>query len=142
MMFYVATRLEAADRAQRVMSLLRSLGDTPAYDWTEHGSVQDDGVERIAEVAAAEKDGVALADYIVVLLPGGRGTHVELGIALGSNKPIFVHAGREQAHMGADGRTCAFYHHPSVIFVEGDDAELLAAVARWQRAQNARRVRR
>ena len=139
MKFYIATRL--ASRAQRVARLLEQLfGDALSYDWTEHGSVQDDGAERIAQVAAAECNGVKGADYVVVLLPGGRGTHVELGIAVGCSRPTFVFAGQHAAHLGEDERTCAFYHAPGVTLVEGDNGDLLAAIGRWRRTVGAPRA--
>ena len=108
------------------------------YDWTQHGSVQDDGPERIAEVAAAESRGVYLADAVIVLLPGGRGTHAELGMAYALGKRIFIHGPRA----GEDGRECAFYYAqpgslssptipPIITHHEGTLAELAIAVQKW-----------
>jgi hypothetical protein len=66
---YIATSLEAAQTQNRVRDALVAAGHTITYDWSVHGSVQHEGVERIAEVARAEMQGVKDADLVVVLLP-------------------------------------------------------------------------
>ena len=88
-----------------------TLEDTITYDWTAHGSVWKDGADRIRKVAQAEMQGVLDADYVVVLLPGGRGTHTELGMALADGKPVILY-GTDDDFSGP--KTCAFYHHPLV----------------------------
>lgn len=124
MKFYIATRLERVEEQKALADALKKLGHQISYDWSAHGSVQNEGVDRIREVAIAETRGVLDAELVIVLLPGGRGTHTELGIALadserqrerrgssfGSEKRIVI-IGEDT---GVDGRTCAFYHHPQV----------------------------
>lgn len=114
---YIATRLDAADRVRALRDALLERGVLLTYDWTTHGSVQSEGPARIAEVALAEASGVEDADMVVVLLPGGRGTHVELGIAIGAGVPVVLVG--EQA--GADGHICAFYRHRLVTTVRTDE---------------------
>ena len=116
---YVATRLENADEARAIAGALEAHGWRCAYEWWRHGSVQDDGPVRIREVAIAEMQAVARADLVIVRLPGGRGTHVELGIALGHMlgrgvglKRLIVSAPTEIGFGDAEGRECAFYRHP------------------------------
>ena len=82
MKVYIASTLSNADEAQAVSEALALDGWETTYPWFSHGSVQAEGEERIREVAAAEIAGVLEADLVIVVLPGGRGTHVELGIAL------------------------------------------------------------
>lgn len=130
MRFYVATSLSRAAEQNRVRDALVAMGHTITYDWSAHGSVQADGPERCGEVAAAEIGGVANADFVVVLLPGGRGTHAELGAALlGSCRRVFVHAANDELFM-ADERTCAFYHHPKARKVVGDLLDLITHIAK------------
>ena len=126
MNFYVATGLERADEAKTLAAALAAMGHTQTYDWTAHGSVQDEGPERIAEVAVEELRGVGKADLFIALLPGGRGTHTEFGCALAlamddddsvpansvvARKRLVVLVGPTE---DASGRTCAFYLHPRV----------------------------
>ena len=150
MRFYVASKLENATRVRALRDRLVALGHEPTYDWTAHGSVQDQGEERIREVAIAEMMGVLLADVVIVLFPGGRGTHTELGAAL-AHAVLNGRGGKRVVLIGdppiEDGRTCAFYHHPLVVRVASEDEfidqrtallavyddhiEALDAVKRW-----------
>lgn len=107
---YVASSLERADEVEELYAFLTNVGVEVTYRWTQHGSVQHDGVARISEVALAELEGIRKADVVVVLLPGGRGTHVELGIACALEKPVILHGDLEDQ----DGRPCAFYLLPNV----------------------------
>jgi len=79
---YVASGLARAADVREVHARLRAVGYAISYDWTAHGSVQRDGPARMQEVALAESNGVVGADMTLVMLPGGRGTHVELGMAI------------------------------------------------------------
>ena len=134
MIFYIATKLENHENHNRLRDYLLGLGHQISYDWTNHGSVQGEGDARIAEVAAMQ--GVQDASVVIVLLPGGRGTHVELGAAWASSRRIFIHGPRA----AEDGRECAFYHSPGVTETtygptithhEGSLAELALDVQGW-----------
>lgn len=131
--FYVATSLNRAALHNRVRDALVAMGHEITYDWTGHGSVQADGPERCAEVAAGEIAGVAQADFVVVLLPGGRGTHAELGAALISLscERVFIYAETDEFFMAE--RTCAFYYHPKVWRVVGDLLDLVTLIAKETR---------
>ena len=124
MKFYIASALENHASVSLAATMLKNAGHTHTYDWTEHGSVQRDGDARIAEVAANEIAGVWAADVVIVLLPGGRGTHTELGVAIGAGKQVHVHG----PMLDASGRTCAFYHAPNVTRHYGSIVTMLAAV--------------
>jgi hypothetical protein len=67
----------------------------------------------------------------IALLPGGRGTHAELGAALGTQvfgealaacnpgivcdrRPICIYSPTPEEDFGTTKKTCAFYHHPNV----------------------------
>lgn len=147
MKVYIASGLGNAGEAQAVAEALKLDGWEVTYAWWEHGSVQADGPEKIREVAVAEVNGVCQADLVVAVLPGGRGTHVEIGIALGymqrddndmeGPQAILIYGHGPEAlatfpfepgnyrnelerggtHDNA-GNVCAFYHHPDVRIVE------------------------
>lgn len=113
MKYYIASKLENHAEHNRVRDFLNSLGHEITYDWTHHGPVYRSGLDRVREVAELETQGVIDADFVVVLWPGGRGTHVELGIALAARKPVLLIT-HVEAHHEATTETCAFYHHPLV----------------------------
>lgn len=115
MKFYIASRLENAEEVKRVANVLKAAGHEQTYDWTAHGSVEDEGEPRMAEVALAETNGVANADLVLVLLPGGRGTHTELGIAIGRGKAILLCGFNEGILRGTVKRQCSFYQYPGNV---------------------------
>src|SRR5688500_16566149 len=90
--FYIASSLDNIEAVNRLRDELVECGYVQSYDWTEHGSVQANP-ESWKEVCDAEITGVFDADFLIVLLPGGRGTHVELGIALARSIPIIIVGG-------------------------------------------------
>lgn len=128
MKFYIASRLENAEMVKRVADVLKAAGNMQTYDWTVHGSVQNEGEERIREVARAEKKGVMDAQMVIVLLPGGRGTHSELGIALGSGCPNIIICAENADMFQSDERTCAFYWDSAVTQVVGRMDEWLKTI--------------
>lgn len=113
MKYYIATKLENHAAHNDLRDALASMGHTITYDWTVHGPVYLQGIERIREVAQLEHQGVADADMVIMLWPGGRGTHVELGMAISLGKHCVL-ISRVKDHHLATPETCAFYHHPKV----------------------------
>lgn len=129
MRVYVATSLDNKALARDVIALLRERDAEITYDWTEHGSVAGEPLERKQQVAKNEVNGVATAGLLVVLLPGGRGTHVEIGVALGNDIPILVLTAEPP------GRT-VFYQHPRVMVrdIEMTAAAIVSEIsAEWDR---------
>lgn len=116
MKYYIATGLANHVAHNELRDSLTALGHEITYDWTSHGPVWSNDVEVIQQTAIAERDGVAAADVVIALLPGGRGTHVEIGVAIGSRIPVIIHAA-DDSTFGAKPETCAFYHAPDVLCV-------------------------
>lgn len=106
--FYIATTLSRHAEHNVVRDLLQTAGHEITYDWTVHGSVKTEGAERLGEVGELELQGVRDADFVVVLLPGGRGTHAEVGAATILGKPTYIHT-MDHGLFAFDSRTCAFY---------------------------------
>lgn len=113
MKYYIATSLSRMTAHHAVRDALKIFGHEISYDWTLHGSVKSVSKERLREVAERELDGVSEADFVVVLLPGGHGTHLELGFAIARGKRIFLHS-EDPLVFELGPQTNAFYHHPEV----------------------------
>jgi nucleoside 2-deoxyribosyltransferase len=123
--FYIASSLSNAEAVKALRNDLVDAGYRSAYDWTVHGSVQH-MPHKWTEIAEAEIEGVFDADFVVVLLPGGRGTHVELGIALARSVPIILVG--SAAQLITDGRVCVFYFDSEIHRVNAAE-DVLAKVA-------------
>lgn len=130
MRYYIAARIENASAHNQVRDALNARGHEITYDWTSHGAVWHRGLEEIRRVAALEIKGVLDADFVVALLPGGRGTHVEVGAALGLGRTVFIHSTRPDEHFSAHPDTCAFYHHPLAVPLPSDIRAAAIAIDR------------
>lgn len=111
MKYYIATAITNMVGHNALRDEMNGRGHKLTYDWTSHGSVQSEGRERIAEVCMHELFGIVEAAVVIVLLPGGRGTHTELGIALGLRKPVLLVGASEAFEQ--EGRFCSFYFAPT-----------------------------
>lgn len=107
--FYLAIRLDRASHGNSLVEALKAHGWERAFDWTGNDSTIKEDLSRLAQ---AELAAIKQADVLIVLLPGGRGTHVEIGAALALGKPIILHApDRDTLEIPYP---CAFHYHPAV----------------------------
>jgi hypothetical protein len=111
---YIASRLE---NSAVVIALRDYLAPrfVLAYDWTVHGNVKKEPLSYQSEIADNERKGVRDAMALIVILPGGRGTHIELGMAYGLGKPILLLG--EQA---VEGDEPAFYHGTGIYRIRSN----------------------
>lgn len=63
---------------QKLKKILDETGWEHTYDWTRQQGAT------LAETAKLEVQAVLAARIVIVLLPGGRGTHTELGVVVGT----------------------------------------------------------
>lgn len=134
--YYLATRVENWFAANEIADALNGAGWFQTYRWTGHGKNGNvehlgDGIKR--EVAENEVNGVLAADVLIVLAPGGRGTHCEVGVALGSNKPIFIWAEKEKDLKSADGQITTFYYHSNVTRCICSRDEVIKNMLHWSK---------
>jgi len=130
MRVYIATRLVRAAEHNLLRDALIREGHEVTYDWTVHCSVKNDGEDRLSKVADDEAAGVTEADLVVVLLPGGRGTHCELGMAVGAGVPLIIHNEGGELFQ-SDDKTCAFYWHNTCEQHTGTLEELIEYVLQY-----------
>ena len=130
MKFYIACSLSRYREHRIIRDALHATGHEITVDWTteppwveelEHGIGGSDARTQVAAVrhaGANDTKGVHDADIVIVLVGGGsgRGTHVELGLAIAYGKPVIL-VGTDKDIWGEGGRgsyTCAFYHVANV----------------------------
>lgn len=94
--FYIASSFKNINEVRYVSKMLKDKGFIQTYDWTLN--------ERAASYEALEKIGqeelaaVIDCDLINVILPAGKGSHIELGIALGIGKKIFLYSPNKEVN--------------------------------------------
>ncbi|MFL6389690.1 MAG: nucleoside 2-deoxyribosyltransferase [Terriglobales bacterium] len=122
--FYLATRIDRAAQAEKLLEALQARGWERTYTWIGEDIAAAD---KYPELAVAELAGVREADVLVVLLPGGRGTHVEIGAALALGKPVILHAPDLQTLNSP--YPCVFHYHPGVKLLVSEVLDVDAILA-------------
>lgn len=130
--FYLGTGLEHAPEAMAWIGAMEADGLVCTYAWPEVAiGVQDSHADRgvslglLRAIGMAEREAVLSADVVVIVLPGGHGTHAELGMALAradQGMPLFV-----VHEVGADPR-CPFALLHSATFVDEHPAMVQALI--------------
>jgi nucleoside 2-deoxyribosyltransferase len=124
--FFVSASKNRSADANALAAELTECGWHRTYEWK---ALHNENLEQLAAFAVAEMKGVRDADVLIVLLPGGFGTHVEIGAALALGKPVIIHA-PDQKTLETPYR-CPFHYHPNVkLFVspKPDVDAILAAL--------------
>ncbi|MCD5323374.1 MULTISPECIES: nucleoside 2-deoxyribosyltransferase [Pontibacillus] len=117
MNFYIGSGFQNKEQVQFVRDQLIQRGFIHTYDWTENERAASK--EALVEIGQKEKDGVYEADLVVILLPGGKGTHIELGMALALNKTIILYAPNREVEDFT--KTSTFYHLPEIQYSDSLD---------------------
>ena len=116
MKFYIASRFKNIDQVRNLSAKLHSKGFIQTYDWTQNERAAS--YEALQQIGQAEKQAVANSDFLVILLPAGKGSHIEFGIALGLGKRIYIYA-REKEYFDFN-ETSTFYHADGVQRFAGE----------------------
>lgn len=127
--FYVASSLKNIESVVYVTNQLTAKGYHHTYDWTQNsgsGVSQEFTLGDLMKIGQYEKNAVRESDFVVVLLPGGNGTHVELGIALALEKKVFLYS--QNGTINNPKETSTFYHLPEVMKCYGTLDELVEKI--------------
>lgn len=98
--FYLATSLQNRGIALDVIRRLRDVGWTTTFDWAARPPVDHHDPAALRRRAQDDIAGVLSADVVVAILPGGVGTHYEIGAAYAKGIPVILWApgGLQAAH--------------------------------------------
>lgn len=124
MKFYIASSFSNADNVRSVSKELAEKGFFHTYDWTRNGHVADP--LELARIGLLEKRAVIDSDIVIILLPAGKGSHIEMGIAIGTGKKVVLYS-IDKSIYDVD-LTSTFYHLPEVERVVGSLDDLIEAV--------------
>lgn len=124
--FYVASSFKNIDTVRYVSNELINRGYIQTYDWTQNDRAST--VKDLKEIGQQERNAVLEADFLIVLLPGGKGSHIEFGIALGQGKRIYLYSQNDEVDRFET--TSTFYHLSEVEKCIGTIDELIIAVTK------------
>jgi len=125
MKFYIASSFQNIEMVREVSSKLLENGFQQTYDWTQNNkSVRK---EDLRKIGIKEKEAVMDCDLFILLLPGGKGSHTELGIALGAsvNRIYILNPALESQK---NSLATTFYHLPEVEIFCGEIGEFVGKV--------------
>lgn len=122
MKFYVASSFQNKEIVRVVSEKLKKNGWHHTYDWTQNNRVCS--LEALRKIGTLEKQAVADSDVVIVILPGGKGSHIELGMAIAWQKQTFLYSPNFEA-MDME-TTSTFYHLPEVQICAGSLEELIS----------------
>lgn len=128
MRFYIASSIQNRDLV-RVASFLFSQNEfIPTYDWTM--IEQAATFEELRFIGDEAKQGIKDADFVVVILPAGNGSHVELGMAMALNKRIYLYSPDEEIY-NMD-KTITYYFLPEIRPFVGQIADFISFVIKCE----------
>jgi len=122
--FFVSSRKDRNAEADALSAELTKHGWERTYAWK---ALDSETPEDLAKFAVAELEGVRNADFLIVLLPGGFGTHVEIGAALALGKPIILHSPDQKTLK--EPYPCPFHYHPGVKLLISGTLDIDALLA-------------
>ncbi|MGD6993212.1 nucleoside 2-deoxyribosyltransferase [Sutcliffiella horikoshii] len=123
--FYIASSFTNINKVREVSSILKNNGFIQTYDWTQNERAAT--LENLKDIGSKELSAVLEADFLIVLLPAGKGSHIEFGIALGQGKKIYLFS--ENDDIDNFQTTSTFYHIDSVEKIMGTIEDLVKRVS-------------
>lgn len=117
MKFYVGSGMKNWELVNYYAKLLKENGWEQTYDWVKNIS-DDVSKDDMIKYASLESQGIIDADVVIILLPAGRGAHIELGMSMALNKKIFLCSTTEEEFSILN--TVAFYELPKITQLVGN----------------------
>lgn len=127
MNFYIGSRFANIEQVRALRDHLINDGHTHTYDWTTNDRATS--LEDLRAIGTNEFEAIKASDFVVILLPAGNSSHVELGIALGADVPVFIH---DTTNRFDDFETTStFYHLPHVTQLTGPLKDVPRAITTY-----------
>ncbi len=125
--FYIASSFNNIEKVREVSIRLKDKGFIQTYDWTQNERAAT--LEDLKEIGEKERNAVLEADFLIVLLPAGKGSHIEFGIAIGQGKKIYLFS--ENDDIDNFETTSTFYHLDNVEKIMGTVEELMEKIKQY-----------
>lgn len=123
MKFYIGSGFKNVDKVNRLSSELQKFGWTHTYNWANIEGIGNETREDLINYSILELNGIDKSDIVIIVLPAGRGTHIELGYALAKGKKIILYSSNEEEFSLSN--TVNFYELDSIEKVVGDEDTLV-----------------
>ena len=127
MKFYIGSGFKNCELVNYYSKILENNGWEHTYNWTKNISNYET-IEDLIEYSKLEQKGINDADVVIILLPAGRGTHIELGMALALNKKIFLCSATEDEF--SIENTVNFYQLPQINRLIGNADDIIKQILR------------
>lgn len=129
MKFYVGSGMRNCKLVNHYANLLIESGWEQTHDWVKN--VNDDvSKDDMMKYASLEARGIIDADVVIIILPAGRGDHIELGMAMALNKKIFLCGTTKEAFRIEN--TVAFYELPKITQLVGNADDNVKKILEYQ----------
>jgi len=115
MKFYIASSFANKEKVSGAADSLKEYGYIQTFDWT--ANLRASSIDELKAYGELERRAVLEADFLVVLLPAGKGSHIEMGIAIGQGMPVYLVS--ETDELFDFDATSTFYHLPQVNILIG-----------------------
>lgn len=116
MKFYIGSGMKNIELVNYYAKKLEENGWEHTYNWTKNIG-GNSSVEDLIKYSKEEQQGIIDADVVIILLKAGRGSHIELGMALALNKKIFLCSPTEDEFTLEN--TVGFYQLPNIVKLVG-----------------------
>lgn len=116
MKFYIGSGFKNCELVNYYSKKLEENEWENTYNWTKNIN-KDITIEDLKEISKLEQKGISDSDVVIILLPAGRGTHIELGMSIALNKKIFLCTNNKEEF--SIENTVGFYQIPSIIKLIG-----------------------
>ena len=117
MKFYIGSGFKNAELVNEFSKKIQSHGWEHTFNWTKYIS-EYETIEDLIKYSELEQKGIEQADAVIIILPAGRGTHIELGMAIALNKKIYLYSNSKEEF--DQKNIVAFYQLQSVQKIVGD----------------------
>ena len=129
MKFYIGSGMKNCEGVRYYANKLKENGWHQTYDWVKNIS-DDVSIDDMIEYAKLESRGIVDSDVVIILLPAGRGAHIELGMAMALNKKIFLCSTTKEDFCIEN--TVAFYELPNIVKLVGTADENLKEIIKYE----------
>lgn len=103
---------------------LKNWGAVNIYNWAANIK-EEETKEDMIDFAKKEMNAIKEADDVIFLLPLGKGSHIELGMALAYNKKIYLVSSDKNDF---DNNTVNFYEMSNIKKVIASDKKLIPSI--------------